>query len=305
MIPEPTQQGRIVVILNPESGSSDDDYRAQVERALKDGGADYEIRETTKERSGKVLAREAREEGIRSVMACGGDGTVTAVINGLEANRPGEPPVTLSIVPGGTANLVAAALGISSEIDEAVKVALTGEERDIDLGRRDDTLFALGIGVGLTERLVSQASTEAKEKIGRWAYLFAMLKELGAKPHRFELVLDGGEAIEDMGVAIVIANTGEIGHGVSFAPDAKLDDGRLDVCVLRHFGFADLVRLGVRTLTGRLREDRAMTFHQARHLELRADPPLEVQIDGETVSAKTPIVCEAVPRALRVRVPQA
>ncbi|RYG31133.1 diacylglycerol kinase family lipid kinase [bacterium] len=295
---------RIVVILNPGSGSSDEGLRDTLEKALRDGGADYEIRETTKERDGAVLAKEAREEGVRQVMACGGDGTVMAVINGLGANDEESPAVTLSIVPGGTANLIAAALGVPTDPEEAVKVALEGEERDVDLGRRDETLFALGIGVGLTERLVSEASTEAKEKIGRWAYLFAMLKEIGAKPNRFELQLDGGETIRDHGVAMVIANSGELGHGMRFAPDAKLDDGKLDVCILRHFGIGDVFRLGVRTLTGGLREDRALTFHQAHRVEFKADPPLEVQIDGEPVEAKTPIVAEAIPKALRVRVPQ-
>ena len=158
--------------------------------------------------------------------------------------------------------------------------------------------------MGLTERLVSDASAEAKEKIGRWAYVLAMLKELGARPHRFELVLDGGKRSVDHGVALVIANTGEMGHGMAHAPDARLDDGLLDVCVLRRFGFRDLLRLGARTLAGDLRHDRALAFHQARRVELRADPPLEVQIDGEPVAAKTPIVAEALPRALRVRVPR-
>lgn len=291
------------MILNPAGGTSDDDLRASIEKALKEGGADYEIRETTKERDGAVLAREARAEGVTHVAACGGDGTVMAVVNGLGANEEGKPPVTLSILAGGTANLIATALGLPTEPEEAVAVALGGKERDIDLGRRDDTLFVLGIGVGLTERLVSQTSSEAKEKIGRLAYLLALLKELGARPHGFELVLDGGKKVQSRGVALVIANTGEIGHGMSFAPDAKLDDGLLDVCVLHRFDFLDVVRLGFRTLLGKLKHDRAMSFHQSRRVELKADPPLEVQIDGEPVEAKTPILAESLPKALRVKVP--
>lgn len=294
----------MVVILNPASGSSGEGFREEVEAAFQAKGAQYEIRETSEAKDGAALAREVREEGAGCVVVCGGDGTVMAVINGLGENKPGASPVTFAIVPGGTANLIAAALGIPTEVEEAVAVALEGTEREIDLGRRDETLFALGIGVGLTERLVSEASSEAKEKIGRWAYLFAMLKEIGARPHRFELILDEGEPIRDRGVAVVIANTGDFGGGMRFAPDARLDDGRLDVCVLRHFGVADIVRLGFRTLTGHLREDRALAFYQARRVELRATPPLEVQIDGEPVDAKTPIVAEALPKALRVRVPR-
>ncbi len=295
---------KIVAIVNPASGSSDEGFRKEVVTALDATGAEYELRETTPEKDGNALAREAREEGAAQVLACGGDGTVMAVVNGLGPNEEGKPPVTLSIVPGGTANLIAAALRIPTNPKEAVEVALGGAERDVDMGRRDETFFVLGIGVGLTERLVSQASTEAKEKIGRWAYLFAMLKELGARPHRFDLILDDGKKVQDRGVAVVIANTGDMGHGMRFAPDAKLDDGLLDVCVLRRFAFRDLLRLGVRTLTGDLREDRALEFYQSRRIELRADPPLEVQIDGEPVEAKTPIVAEALPGALRVRVPK-
>ena len=295
---------RIVAILNPSSGSSDGDYRERIETALRERGAPFEFRETTEERDGKTLAREAKAEGVVRIMACGGDGTVTAVINGIGPNEPGAPPVVLIVVPGGTANLVAAALGVPEDVAEAVALAFDGEDLDVDLGRRDDTLFALGIGVGLTERLVTGATSEAKEKIGRLAYLLAMLKEVGTRPQRFELCLDGGERIHDEGVAVVIANTGEIGHGLSFAPNARLDDGRLDVCVLRHFGALDLLRLGFNTLVGRLGQDRAMRFYQAARVELDADPPLGVQIDGEPAEAKTPIVAEAIPKALRVRVPR-
>lgn len=296
---------RIVVILNPGSGSSDQEFREKVEEALRKRGANFEIRETSEGEDSKALARAAREEGIGQVIACGGDGTVMGAINGLGPNEDGKPPVVLSIVPGGTANLIAAALGIPSDPVEAVATAFDGVDRDVDLGRRDETLFALGVGIGLTERLVSEASSEAKEKIGRLAYVFAMLKELGAKPHRFGLTLDDGQEQTLEGVAVVIANAGEMGGGMRFAPDAKLDDGRLDVCILHRFNVADLLRLGFHTLTGKLGHDRALTFHQAKTVKLDANPPLEVQIDGEPVEAKTPILAESLPGALRVRVPRA
>lgn len=296
-------EGRIVAIFNPHSGSSGPEFRNEVERALKRRECDFEIWETSEGKDGSALAREAREHGFDLVLACGGDGTVMAVVNGLGPWSGGGEGPTLGIVPGGTANLLATALKIPTDVESAVGVALDGARREIDLGRRDETFFALGIGVGLTERLVSEASEKAKEKIGRWAYLFAMLKELGARPHRFELSLDGAEPIRDRGVAVVIANAGDFGGGMRFAPDAKLDDGRLDVCVLRRFGLRDLFRLSVRAVAGGLRTDRALSFHQAKRVELKAVPPLEVQIDGEPVAAKTPIVAEAIPRALKVCVP--
>lgn len=287
----------IVVILNPKSGSGGKDLRQRLEEALRSQGARYEIWETTPDCGGDKLAEKARMRGVSEVIACGGDGTVMAVINGLGANAD----TTLAIVPGGTANLMAAALDIPTDVEDAVQVALHGKVRSIDLGKRDETLFALGIGVGLTERLVEEAHSQAKERFGRWAYLMAMLKEVGVRPSTFQIKLDDGDFKKDLGVAVVIANAGELGSGMRFAPHAKLDDGLLDVCILRRFNFGDVIRIGIRTIFGRLPQDRALVFYQAKRIELRAHPPLAVQIDGEIVEAKTPIEAEVLPNALQVR----
>jgi YegS/Rv2252/BmrU family lipid kinase len=389
---------KLIVILNPKSGSSGPDFRRDIETALQSRGAEYEIRLTTLEISGGQLAQEAIVEGAIHLVACGGDGTVMSVVNGVgksdrrlqerpqttkkqnesaegetqnsktgdeasantsnadnansdnaneeeasankanaadakssdaksndesapsstaskdsktqdeKARDEGEekedmPSVTLSIVPGGTANLLAQALGIPTDVESAVACVVAGEDRVIDLGRCGEYLFALGLGIGLTERLVSQASTQAKEKIGRLAYVVAMLKELGAKPHTFTLKRDDKRSHRKRGVAVVIANAGEIGGKMKFAPDALMDDGLLDVCILHRFFLRDVFRMMWSTLIGDIRQDRAISFYQARHIELGSNPPLDLQIDGEVVDLTTPLVVDVVPRALRVRVP--
>jgi len=291
---------KVIVILNPASGSCDDSFRSKLEDALKTCSTDYEVWETTPEYGAKSLAEKAKLSGVREVVACGGDGTVMAVVNGLGVNAP----VTLSIIPCGTANLLATALKIPADPMKALAVAFEGVEREIDLGRRDETLFALGIGAGLTERLISQTSSDAKEKIGRWAYLVALLKEVGARPRRFEIKLDDGDSVACRGVAVVLANVGEIGNGMRFAPDAKPDDGLLDLCVLHRFELIDVFRLALGAVTRALQRDRELTFYQARKIEIAAKPPLEVQIDGEPVAAQTPIRAEVLPKALKVRVPK-
>ncbi|MBV9468041.1 MAG: diacylglycerol kinase family lipid kinase [Abitibacteriaceae bacterium] len=299
----------MIVILNPASGSVDENYRPQIEKALQIRGAEFEVRETTKEKGGGELAAEAVREGATHLVACGGDGTVMAIVNGIGKNDPGSESqaqpsqVTLSIIPGGTANLLAAALDIPTTIDEAVAVAVAGEDREIDLGCCGEHLFALGLGLGLTERLVSQASAQQKEKFGKLAYAIAMLKELGARPHTFSFKLDDKRSRRAKGVAIVIANAGEIGGGVRFAPRAKMDDGLLDLCILHRFYFRDFLRMAIRGLLGQLQQDRAVSFFQARRVEIRSDPPLDLQIDGEEVDKEVPLVAEVKPKALRVRVP--
>lgn len=294
----------ITVIINPASGSSDDNFRQSIEEELTERGIAFEMRETDPEKGGFEIAQKAIADGARQLVACGGDGTIMSVVNGMAQAADGKgAQTTLAIIPGGTANLLAGALGIPSDVKEAVAVLAAGQKRTIDLGRCGENIFALGLGLGLTERLVSQTSAQEKEKIGKLAYAKAMLREMGVKPTSFRFKLDDGSEKQARGVAIVIANAGQIGHGLSFAPDAAMDDGVIDLCILHRFYFRDVLRMLWQSLRGQLPADRAVSFHQAKRIEIQSDPPLDLQIDGEVVDMTTPLVAEVLPKALTVCVP--
>lgn len=302
-------QNKLIVIINPKSGKGDDSFRPDVEKALEKSGANYEVRETKPDLSGEELAKKAIEEGARDIVVCGGDGTVMSVVNGIAKaqNESKAEDCTLSIVPGGTANLVATALEIPIDIEESVACAAgqKSEERTIDLGRCEQYYFVLGVGVGLTERVISKTSSKEKETIGKLAYVKSMLEDLGARPHGIRFKLDDRSSKRARGVAIVIANSGTIGGKLDFAPDAKMDDGKLDLCILHSFGFRDLVRILWHSLTGKLERERSVSFYQAKRIEIATDPPLRVQVDGELEEDLTlPLTAEVVPQALRVRIPQ-
>jgi diacylglycerol kinase family enzyme len=122
-----------IAIVNPKSGSAGDDFRGTVEAALQERAIEFEIRETTLERGGDILACEAVEQGATHILACGGDGTVMACVNGVGKAKK---TATLGIVPGGTANLLATALQIPrGDIDGAIGALVAGEDRIIDLGQ--------------------------------------------------------------------------------------------------------------------------------------------------------------------------
>ena len=292
----------IAVILNPKSGSSGEEFRAAIETALQSRGAEFEICETDPKDGAIPAVCRAVDEGATQIIACGGDGTIMSAVNGL-AKAENEPKTIFSIVPGGTANLLAQALGIPHDVEKAVAIALGGRDRLIDLGQCGPDVFALGLGMGLTEKLVSGATSKDKETLGRLAYGKAMLRELGQKPHRFSFQLDGGPAQRAVGVALVVANAGEISGNWKFAPDAEMDDGLLDLCILHRFYFRDLVRLMWHGLLGNLPDDRAVSFFQAKTISIGSDPPLDLQIDGEEVDAKPPLSIQVRPKALKVRVP--
>lgn len=293
----------LVAVLNPKSGSSGEEFRAEIEKALQARGTDFKIVETDPEEGAIPAVRAAIDDGATHILACGGDGTIMSAVNGL-AKFEKEPKTTLCIIPGGTANLLAAALDIPQDVEEAVAIALGGRDRLIDLGVCGEDIFALGLGLGLTEKLVSGTTAEEKEKLGRLAYAHAMLKELGQKPNRFKFRLDGGPEQTAAGVALVIANAGEISGRWKFAPDAKMDDGVLDLCILHRFYVRDMLRWVWRGLLGNLADDRAISFFQAREIEISSDPPLDMQIDGEEVDTRPPLSVKVRPKALKVRVPQ-
>lgn len=293
----------VIAVLNPASGSSSDELRSKIEASLRDQGIQFEIRETDPEEGALPVVRDAVCSGVQHIIACGGDGTIMSAVNAL-AQLEEEPKTTFSIIPAGTANLLAQALKIPDDVEEAVKIAFGGNDRLIDLGQCGEHFFALGLGMGLTEKLVSGTSSQEKERLGRLAYGKAMLMELGERPNRFTFRLDGGEKQRAAGVALVVANAGEISGKWKFAPDAKMDDGLLDLCILHRFYFRDLVRLMVRGLFGSLPDDRAVSFFQAKTIEIESDPPLDMQIDGEEVDTRPPLKIQVRPKSLKVRVPR-
>ena len=312
--PQVKQSTTLAIIFNPASGSAraaDDDkdnpsFREQIENVLQQQNADYQFYETTKERGADAIAHELAKSNAAHIVVCGGDGTVMGAVNGLfqGQEKTDAPNPILSIIPAGTANLLATALGIATEIEAAIKTALHGRDVEIDLGRCRETVFALGLGLGLTERLVSQASARDKETLGKLAYVKAMFKELGASPTTFRFKLDDGEEQTDRGVAVVVANAGDVGGKLQFAPDAKMDDGQLDLCILHRFSLGDAARMVLKMLIGKLPGDRAVTFLQAKTIEILSEPPLDLQIDGEEVDGGTPLTATVMPNALKVRVPQ-
>ncbi|MBW3636176.1 MAG: diacylglycerol kinase family lipid kinase [Armatimonadetes bacterium] len=288
------------VVLNPKSGSSGEEFRASIERALQERAVEFEVFETDPEEGAVPAVKRAVEGGATHILACGGDGTIMSAVNGLGKIEK-SPETTLSIIPGGTANLLATALDIPHDVEKAIEIALTGEDRLIDLGECGGHIFALGLGLGLTEKLVSGTSAQEKEKLGRLAYVKAMLAEMGQKPHRFTFKLDDGKEQASSGVALVVANAGEIGGSLKFAPDAQMDDGVLDLVVLHRFYFRDLARLMLAGLTGKMADDRAVSFFQAAKIEITTDPPLDMQIDGEEVDTKPPLTIQVRPKALKMR----
>jgi diacylglycerol kinase family enzyme len=258
---------------------------------------------TEKAEAGVSAANSAALDGIDLVVAVGGDGTVRGCAEGLA--RTGVP---LGIVPHGTANLLARTLRVPGHPKAALGVALAvtpgtgGVDRTIDLAVADHLPFTAMAGMGLDAAVV--AGTRLKHQFGWLAYAVSGAVHLALPPARFSIRLDGGAPVERTARSVVVGNSGLLPGGFSLLPDARPDDGLLDVGVLAPHGPLGWPRLAARVLARSHHEDRMLERFQARKVEISATTPLPREVDGEVVEASHSLTVTVVPSALTVRMPR-
>ena len=243
------------------------------------------------------LARSAATRGLDAVVACGGDGTVNEVANGLAGST-----TALVVVRGGTANVWAKEARLPRDAEGAVRLLIEGETRTIDLGRAGDRYFLLMAGVGFDATIVRRVSGALKRRLGAAAYLLHGLRcAITYRTVPAELSADG-EAQPGGLYWLLLGNTRSYAGVLNLTHQAKVDDGRLDLCLLRRGGLLRLAWLAPWVLLGRHHRRAHVFYRQVASLEVRT-PGLPVQVDGEYLT-ETPLRFAVAPRALRVVVPR-
>jgi diacylglycerol kinase family enzyme len=248
-----------------------------------------------------ALARRAVTAGASLVFAAGGDGTVRACAEALA-----DSGVPMAIVPLGTANLTARALGVPGRADRAVEAGFGGRDRTIDLARVDGaggTWFAAMAGIGLDAAVVAAAGEQLKRRFGWAAYAAAGMRKLTTPSHEFTIRLDEAEPLGRRARSVVVANAGLLPGGFPLLPRARLDDGLLDVGILAPSGAWDWIRLAGRVLARDRRPDRALQQLQAGRVRISADGVLPRQVDGEIVPPGRTLSVSVCRGALTVRLP--
>ena len=309
------------IVINSSLARDLGRFRRRCREAAADGGWEPSFLETTLDDRGVGLVGAAVAAGARMVVAAGGDGTVRACAQALAGTQ-----VPLAIVPLGTANLAARALGIPSAIGGSLATAFGGHERRIDLavagaaidaarrdhghrdhghrdhGRRRGLTFAAMAGIGLDAEVVAATPRLLKRRAGWLAYAAAGVVHLPGRGERFTVRLDDDEPLARRARCVVVGNAGLLPGGFSLLPRARLDDGLLDVGILAPSGPAWL-RVAHRVLTGSSRDGRQLERHQARRVEIRAETELPREVDGEVITPGRSLTVTLLRRALTVRVP--
>jgi diacylglycerol kinase (ATP) len=181
---------RAAIVVNPAKLDDDEAFSASVRQAMDVHGWDEPLwLETTPEDPGRGQAKSAVSAGVGLVLACGGDGTVTACAEGVIGTG-----VPLAIIPMGTGNLLARNIGLPMDLDEALAAALGGVQHPIDAGRVNGTLFVVMAGLGLDARMLSGTSDALKKRLGWFAYAISAVRHLGDRPLRVTISADGAGA---------------------------------------------------------------------------------------------------------------
>lgn len=242
------------------------------------------------------LARQCVRDGVESLVACGGDGTVHLAVQALAGTD-----TALGVIPAGSGNDVARTLGIPRGNPlAAADVVVASRQRRIDLARCGSTYYVTVLAAGF-DALVNERANAMTWPRGQMRYTLATLAELGAlRPRRYLLSVDGVERRLDA-VVIAVGNGPSFGGGLRITHGADLGDGLLDVVVIGPMSRVKVVRTYPRLFNGTHVRIREYQHHRTTAVTVAA-PGIVAYADGERLGA-LPVTVEAVPSALRVLAP--
>lgn len=292
------------LIFNPVAGQGDSEADLKQIRSLLEPEIKLDIQFTTEEVDAGELARQAVTNGVESVIASGGDGTLSAATEALV-----ETKIPLGIISRGTANAFAAALGIPDTIEAACQTILAGKTRVVDSARCNGKPMILLAGVGFEAEAVESADRQAKNRYGMLAYFLSgleKLRELGSSEFEAKIETDD-QVITVTAAALTIANAAPPTSILAQGPAGIIaDDGLLDITIVAPANRIEAIASAYHLLQTAFRDEATkrddIGYLQAKRLQVSTSPPQKVVMDGEIIGM-TPIEIECIPSSLTIFVP--
>lgn len=291
---------RICLICNPtaKSGGAGETIKAVIER-LKARGAEPTVYMTGYPGHATELSRRALAEGYDLIAAVGGDGTMRETAVPLIHSD-----ATFAVVPCGTGNDFARALGIGDDPDAAAEMLLGGETRMLDAGTANEEVFFNVAGFGFDVDVLDYTEQyKPKCKNGSTAYLRGLLKALFGMKLRRSVITLPNETLE-MNVLLIAAGNGRFfGGGMEVTPNADPADGLLDICIIHDVGFFGALTVLPRFMKGKHLGSRYVTYRKERTCAVTCEPVSRIEVDGERMPG-TPVTFRILEKALRIRLPR-
>lgn len=310
-----------LVIVNPKSasGSTRENWSA-IASDLRTHFGPFQVAFTKGPANGIELAKRSAEEGRKFIIACGGDGTINEIANGILLSNT---DCELGIFPSGTGGDFRRTLGIPSELREAARALREGQTRSIDVGKvtfqnKDNqpvsrfflNISSFGLAASIIERVKSSTSLNwlPLDTIrGRASFALSTLQEVvGLDSTRVRVKIDDGEETPLTTVNFCVANARYFGGGMMIAPEAKLGDGFLDIINIGDIKTAKIVLNAYTLYRGTHLDLPEVKDTLAKRIEARPfndTDEVHIEVDGELLG-KLPAIYEVVAGALRVRTPK-
>ena len=290
---------KTAVIVNPIAGRGKSPARWNVlKKELTDNSLHVEEFFTKSKGMAADLAEQIQKAGYTRLMVAGGDGTLHEVINGL--NLPAS--IEVGILPTGTGNDFARAVGITFEKNLALKLITKGRTRLIDLGEVNQRKFINIAGVGFDAQVAHEVNAGFKFVSGTMAYLMALVKVmLTYKSLPIDIFINDTKQTEEI-LFFSVANAPYIGGGMKIVPQAVIDDGLFHICLAQKVNRLEILNTLPKIYKGKHIEHPKVHMMTARELRLNSNFPLPLHADGELLGT-LPAYFRVLPGILRLLVP--
>jgi diacylglycerol kinase (ATP) len=293
------RRGPIRVIVNASAGSkgglpTNTTATADVEAVLDQVGIEAEVVESASASQASRLAAEAVRKRYPAVVAVGGDGTMGVIASELLGSS-----TALGVLPGGSVMNIPRMLGVPRDLAAAATVLATGVVRKIDVGEARGQPFFESASVGMNAAMFREA--QRFEDGDRMSILRAFWVAFRYRPARMQIELDDA-IIRTRALTVTVSNGPYTGTGMTVAPDARLDDGCLDIRVFEHFSKWELIRHFASIAFGRRRYVPHISTYRSRFARISSRHPLPARADSRDLGT-TPVEFRVLPGALQVIVP--
>ncbi len=282
-------------IVNPASGRGKGEILGRkLKERLAQTSLDYQIRTTSAPGEAIEMAKTAASS-FEVVVAVGGDGTLNEVVNGIMGSNS-----VLGLIPVGSGNDFARAAEIPFQFEPALQILLRGRKRKIDVGKANDRYFHNGLGVGFDAHAV-YTSMNVKRLRGNAIYLYSVLRTLTYyRPVPLTIRLNDQVKQSDY-FMLTVGNGVSLGGGFFLTPDAQIDDGLFDVCLIHNMPTLSILRNLIKVYSGKHKEDPRVEMLRTDRLVIEAAEPFAVHLDGELLSLNLKqLTVELIPRGLEI-----
>lgn len=283
------------LIVNPVSGTdAAPDYLQAINERLREAFGRLDIVMTVAPGDATRLAEEAAREGCERLFVAGGDGTLNEALNGVARVEGALERVVFGLIPLGTGNDFAQALGLPEDVDEAIKILVEGREVRADVGALGGRHFVNVSAGGFIAEVSDAVNPQLKTVAGKLAYLIGgaqVLLDYEPVPARVRVGVAGGvdprwAHERELGVQMfAVCNSRMVGGGRLIAPHALIDDGLLDVCIVEEMPTLEFLSLLSSVPAGDHIEDERVSYFRARELDIEFARPIKVNTDGEVLEA--------------------